>query len=69
MPFGFPIVNHGIAKKYPLYVGDLAEGLTRIIRLNSDLVSGKTFELFGYILYGFIPTSYFIDRHNIHTRK
>lgn len=51
MPFGFPIVNHGIAKKYPLYVGDLAEGLTRIIRLNSDLVTGKTFELFGYNLY------------------
>ena len=47
LPLGYPIVNNGIAKRYALYVGDLAEGLSRIIRLNSNLVEGKTFDLFG----------------------
>lgn len=48
LPFGYPIINHGLAKRNPLYVGDLTEGISRIIRLNSDLFDGKTFDLFGY---------------------
>lgn len=47
LPFGFPVVNNGEAKRFPLYVGDLAEGLSRIVRIDSDLVKGKTFGLFG----------------------
>lgn len=51
LPFGYPVVNHGAAKRSPLYVGDLADGISRIIRLNDELVKGKTFDLFGYYDY------------------
>jgi len=46
-PFGFPVVDHGKAKRSPLYVGDLAEGLTRLCQLDSALIHGRTFDLFG----------------------
>ncbi len=49
LPFGYPLVNHGRSLRNPLYVGDFAEGLMRIVSLNSDLVTGKTFDLFGYL--------------------
>lgn len=45
------MVRDGVARRYPLYVGDLAEGISRITRLNPEIVEGKTFDLFG-------PTEY-----------
>ena len=46
-PLGFPVANHGRAKRSPLYIGDLAEGLTRLCLLDSAHIEGQTFDLLG----------------------
>lgn len=47
IPFGYPVVNHGKAMRYPLYVGDFAEGLFRLCRERDGRFDGKTFDFLG----------------------
>ena len=47
LPLGYPLVGHGRALRHPLYVGDFAEAMLRLVGLNADLVAGRTFDLFG----------------------
>lgn len=46
-PFGIPVLEQGTAVKYPVYVGDVAEGLKHII-LSKGEFSGVTFDLTGF---------------------
>lgn len=45
LPFGYSIVNHGRAVRYPLDVSDLATALARLCLL--EAAEGRTFDLYG----------------------
>jgi len=47
IPLGYPVVNHGKAVRYPMYVGDFTEALLRLCRLPQQQYSGQTFDILG----------------------
>lgn len=47
LPLGIPVIDGGRACKYPVYSGDVVEGLYQL-SLSREQVDGKTFDFAGY---------------------